>query len=80
MTMTLSAGLGMERVPAEGEPPPIATRPASGTSNPATLRMLAAERDQAAQVAALEAANHQASVTLRDTIATYRDLMEAPSA
>lgn len=48
-----------------------------GTSNPAVLRAIAAERDQAAQVAALEAANHQASVTLRDTIATYRDLMEA---
>ena len=48
-----------------------------GTSNPVMLRALAAERDQAAQVAALEAASHQASVTLRDTIATYRDPMEA---
>ena len=48
-----------------------------GTSNPVMLRAIAAERDQATQIAALDAANHQASVTPRDTIATYRDLMEA---
>ena len=47
-----------------------------GTSNPVMLRALAAERDQAAHLAALEATSHQANVTLRDTIATYRDLTE----
>ena len=48
-----------------------------GAPDPAALRAIAAERDQATQIAALEAANHQASVNLRDTIATYRDLTEA---
>lgn len=51
-----------------------------GTSDPALIRAIAAERDQAAQIETLRARLRRADTDRRDTIATYRDLMEAPSA
>lgn len=45
-----------------------------GTSNPATLRAIAAARDHTAALTAADTALHEAAVDLADTRATLRDL------
>lgn len=45
-----------------------------GTSDPATLRAIAAARDHVAALTAADATLHQAAVDLADTRATLRDL------